>query len=64
MEIADAAMKQAEASGKAGAEKEQMAIEIIEATTKELGIEFNVAEVVEYIRETIAFVNQINKKII
>ena len=62
MEIADAAMKQAEESGKSGAEKEEMAIEIIRATTKTLGIEFNIDEVVQYIKDTIAFVNQISRK--
>ena len=62
MQIADAAMKQAEASGKAGAEKEQMAIEIIEASCKELGIVVDLDEVVKYIRDTIAFVNSLTKK--
>lgn len=62
MQIADAAMRQAEASGKAGAEKKQMAIEIIEASCAELGIVVDIDEVVKYIEETIAFVNSLTKK--
>jgi len=62
MEIADAAMEQAEASGKAGADKERMAIDIITTSCKELGIEFDVAEVVKYIKDTIDFVNHLSKK--
>ena len=62
MQIADTAMKQAEASGKKGADKETMVIEIVEASCRELGIEFDVKEVVNYIKETIDFVNVLVKK--
>jgi hypothetical protein len=62
MKIADVAMKQAEASGKAGAEKKQMVIDIVEASCAELGIVIDINEVVKYVEESIAFVNSLTKK--
>lgn len=59
--IADAAMKQAEASGKAGDEKLKMAIKIIETTCEQLGIQVDIDEIVKYIKDTIDFVNDMKK---
>lgn len=62
MKIADTAMKQAEASGKSGADKKQMAIDIVQASCKEIGVELDVQALVEYIEEAIEFANNIAKK--
>lgn len=59
MAMADAAMKQAEESGKSGADKKQMVIDSVKASCKAGGL--NVDEFIDqlgaYIDQTITFVN-------
>jgi hypothetical protein len=64
MEMADAAMKEAEQSGKAGADKKAMVIEIIKASA--LAAELDITDFLEqldvYIDQTIDFVNKMQQK--
>lgn len=64
MEAADAAMTEAEASGLSGADKKSMVIDIISASTKAAGIDISLFadQLDDYIDQTIAFVNKMNKK--
>lgn len=63
MKIADAAMKTAETSGKKGADKKQMVIESVKASCKAAGIDADqfIDQLVDYIDQTIAFVNSMKK---
>lgn len=63
MSMADSAMKAAEASGKAGAEKKVMAMEMIKASALSAGIDISpfVDQLDAYIEQTIAFVNEMTK---
>ncbi len=58
--IADAAMKEAEASGKAGKDKKDQVIDVVTAACKEMGITCDLEALSNYIDECIAFVNDIN----
>jgi|GEM_PF-6053595 len=63
-EIALAAMKEAEASGKKGSEKQQMVIDAVVAGCKEAEIEINeedLKNLVKYINETIEWFNGMNE---
>ena len=64
MKILDAAMQQAEKSGKTGADKKQMVIDIAKESCKAAGIEIDdfIDQVAAYIDESIAFVNGMVKK--
>lgn len=64
MEVADEAMKSAEASGKAGADKKQMVIDAVNAAALAAGIDVSpfTEQLGAYIDQTIAFVNDLNKK--
>jgi disulfide bond formation protein DsbB len=64
MEAADAAMTEVEASGLSGADKKSKVIEIISASTKAAGIDISAfaSQLNDYIDQTIAFVNKMNKK--
>ena len=59
MEIADAAMKEAEKSGKTGADKKTLVIESVKAGCKAAGIEIDdfIDQLSDYIDQTIPFVN-------
>lgn len=63
MEIADTAMKEAEASGKKGAEKKELAINIINASAKAAGVDIEpfTSQLSSYIDETIKLVNDLSK---
>ena len=63
MKIADTAMKTAETSGKNGADKKQMVIESVKASCKAAGIDADqfIDQLVDYIDQTIAFVNSMKK---
>lgn len=58
-EMADAAMKQAEESGKKGADKKRMVIDSVKASCKAAGIDVDafVEQLADYVDQTIAFVN-------
>ena len=63
-EIALAAMKEAEASGKKGSEKQQMVIDAVIAGCKTAEIEISeedLKNLTKYIDETIAWFNNMNK---
>lgn len=63
-EIALAAMKEAEASGKKGSEKQQMVIDAVVAGCKEAEIEISeedLKNLAKYIDETIEWFNNMNK---
>ena len=65
MDIADAAMKAAEQSGKTGSEKRQMVIDMVIAGCKEIGVDVDdelLNELSDYIEETIAMFNDMSKK--
>ena len=64
MTMADNAMKAAEASGKKGEDKKQMAIEAVKASALAAGIDISpfVDQLSAYIDQAIAFVNDITKK--
>ena len=64
MEIADAAMKEAEKSGASGADKKQMVIDACKAGCKAAKINLDdfIDQLVDYIDQTIAFVNDMSKK--
>lgn len=59
MEIADAAMKEAEKSNKSGAAKKEMVIEAVKAGCKaaNINIDLFIDQLVDYIDQTIGFVN-------
>lgn len=63
LEIADAAMKEAEASGKKGKAKKEMALSIITEAAKAAGIDLGpfATQLSEYIDQTIKFVNDMSK---
>ena len=64
MEIADAAMKEAEKSGASGADKKTMVIDAVKAGCKTAGIDVDnfIDQLVDYIDQTIAFVNDMKTK--
>ena len=63
MEMADAAMKEAEKSCKAGADKKTMVIESVKASCKAAGINIDlfIDQLADYIDQTISFVNKMKK---
>lgn len=63
MSIADAAMKTAEESGKKGADKKHMVVESVKASCAAAGIDAEefIDQLLEYIDQTIAFVNSMKK---
>lgn len=63
MNMADAAMKEAEASGKSGADKKQMVIDAVKAGCKAAGVDMDIFidQLSDYIDQTIAFVNGMKK---
>ena len=63
MNMADAAMKEAEASGKSGADKKQMVVDIVKAGCKAAGVDMDlfIDQLSDYIDQTIAFVNGMKK---
>lgn len=58
-EMADAAMRQAEESGKKGADKKRMVIDSVKASCKAAGIDVDafIEQLADYVDQTIAFVN-------
>lgn len=62
MEMADAAIKTAEASGAAGADKKTMVIESVKASCKAAGVDLDafIDQLSDYIDQTICFVNDLN----
>lgn len=63
MNIADAAMKEAETSDKSGTDKKQMVIEAVKAGCKAAGVNIDmfIDQLSDYIDQTIAFVNGMKK---
>lgn len=63
MSMADAAMKEAEASGAAGKEKKQMVIDSVKASCKAAGVDLDafIDQLADYIDQTIKFVNDMTK---
>ena len=63
MEIADAAMTEAEKSGKSGADKKQMVIDAVKASCKAAGVNLDVFidQLSNYIDDTIKFANNLKK---
>lgn len=61
--MADAAMKEAEASGKTGADKKQLVIDSVKAGCKAAGLDLDafVDQLSAYIDQTIDFVNGMTK---
>lgn len=59
MEMADAAMREAERSGKAGSDKKAMVIDAVQAGAKAAGLEIDgfLDQLDSYIDQTITFVN-------
>jgi hypothetical protein len=64
VEIADAAMKEAEASNKPGADKKQMVIDAVKAGCKaaDINIDTFIDKLSDYIDQTILFVNEMKNK--
>lgn len=64
MAMADAGMKEAEASGKSGVSKKKMVMNIVKESCKSAGINIDdfIDQLDEYIDQTIDFVNSISKK--
>ena len=64
MEIADAAMKEAEKSCKTGADRKTMVIESVKASCKAAGLDLDlfIDQLSDYIDQTISFVNDMSKK--
>ena len=64
MEMADAAMKEAERSCKTGADKKTMVIESVKASCKAAGLDVDlfIDQLSDYIDQTISFVNDMSKK--
>ena len=63
MEIADAAMEEAERSGASGADKKTMVIETVKASTLAAGLDATtfLDQLSAYIDQTIEFFNKMNK---
>lgn len=63
MEMADAAMTEAEKSGKSGADKKQMVIESVKASCRAAGVNLDVfiEQLSNYIDDTIKFANSLKK---
>ena len=63
MELADAAMKEAEASQLKGEDKKQMVINAVKAGCKSVGLDIDafIDQLSHYIDQTIGFVNDMNK---
>ena len=63
MEIADAAMAEAEKTGKSGADKKQMVIETVKASCKAAGVNLDVfiEQLGNYIDDAIKFANNLKK---
>ena len=63
MEMADAAMKEAEKSCKTGADKKKMVIDSVKAGCKSAGLDISnfLDQLDTYIDQTISFVNQMKK---
>lgn len=63
MEMADAAMKEAEKSDKAGAAKKEMVINMVKASCKSAGVNMDmfIDQLGGYIDSTISFVNGMKK---
>ena len=63
MNMADAAMKEAEASGKSGVDKKQMVIDAVKAGCKAAGVNLDIFidQLGDYIDQTISFVNGMKK---
>ena len=66
MEMADAAMKEAERSCKTGADKKKMVIASVKASCKAAGLDLDlfIDQLSDYIDQTISFVNDMSKKTI
>lgn len=64
MEVADAAMKEAEASSLRGSDKKTLAMDTIKASALEAGLEISsfIEPLSEYIDQTISFVNDFKAK--
>ena len=64
MEMADAAIKEAEKSGASGADKKTMVIESVKASCKAAGLDLDafIDQLGDYIDQTISFVNSFNGK--
>ena len=64
MEMADAAMKEAEKSCKTGADKKTMVINAVKASCKAAGLDVDlfIDQLSDYIDQTISFVNDMSKK--
>jgi len=64
MEMTDAAIKEAEKSGKSGADKKNMVIEAVKASCRAADVNLDdfIEQLVEYIDQTISFVNDMTKK--
>ena len=64
MEMADAAMKEAERSCKTGTDKKTMVIESVKASCKAAGLDVDlfIDQLGDYIDQTISFVNDMSKK--
>ena len=63
MEMDDAAMTEAEKSGKSGADKKQMVIDAVKASCKAAGVDLDVFidQLSNYIDDTIKFANNLKK---
>jgi uncharacterized protein YneF (UPF0154 family) len=63
MAMADAAIKEAEKSGKAGKEKKEMVIESVKASCKAAGVNLDafIDQLSDYIDSTVKFVNDMTK---
>lgn len=63
MSMADVAMREAEKSGKSGADKKQIVIDSVKASCKSVGIDADefIDQLSEYIDQTIEFVNGMKK---
>lgn len=63
MSMADAAMKEAEASQKSGEDKKQMVLDSVNAACKSAGLDMSLFldQLNTYIDQTISFVNQMKK---
>lgn len=61
IEIAKAAILEAEKSMKSGKEKKEMVINIVNKTCLELGVEVDANKLADYIDECIKWANELNK---
>lgn len=63
MAMADAAMKEAEVSGKTGVDKKDMVVNMVKASCKSAGINLDtfIDQLSDYIDQTISFVNGMSK---